>query len=826
MSDRANFCPITGLHAGPVLPSAAGPKEEANINKHGNGDQNSEENDGKMESNKLDKLRNKLDDLNKRLDVLHVVRTKGVFQRVKQLRKEISLTKRRMTFLQQQQKNNSCNTSIPIAPLSVDSGLKKPNGRSVPPRSSRKRNVCRSLEDELTDSTVLEKSSLCDEGNSTAKRLRLSSDAMELLSASSLSSTTIITDFGGAPRPPSIPEPTISKFRPASRRSRLMSNTNLTHLKAKSPDRKTHSTPENVNKIKVTNSLLSKTLSFISPVRGDDKHPLVSDENKEPLANDKMLSTCHMRLRSFAPIKVDGAKPSRLARSKRCRKCSTSKEPEGKSNRCSVISADVEPTSEPKLPVPLPDLPVVPPLVRMSKRIQGRIKVESSTKNGLKLPTTTMANGDINNSIIKNESLKEGNPQKDFMRRLTRSSSMLSQNLPQPSEKDSILTECSSSTDHHLIKSNFIERSSNLSPEDEKMLTISPIVLVEKSSAKKTGQSTEEIDSSYESSYSLDSTDSSSTRKESTEVQEFSSQNDSNISDISKSIPSSDTEPSLNQSSVLCESKGDNKVEKASPSSSSTCSKDAEDLLTIFLPGDVAWAKTKGYPWYPAMIITKDCQPAEEPSVYFQNLIPPEAVSALRSKFTIPVHLVRFFDKRKNWQWLPRSKLDKIGADQKFDKERIGSVRQSILRKDIKRAYESALHQRRTALQKTLDDDRGKAEKSPAKRKIGIQSRQTRTLEKGQDVAREIGKNAAGNKQNYSSESTVDSVLEAQSPPPTDVSEVASQQPVMNCSQQFLNLSFQSEKLDAELSPNLQLVISQQPKMLSCTQWSHCFADV
>lgn len=825
MCNRANFCPITGLHAGLVLPSAMEPKDNANVNEYGNSDRNLEENDGKMESNELDKLRSKLDDLNKRLDVLHVVRTKGVFQRAKQLRKEISLTKRRMTFLQQQQKNNnSCNATIPLTLPSADSDLKKPDGRDVvPPRNTRKRNVCRSLEEELTDSTVQEKSSVCDEGNSPSKRPRLSSDATELLSASSLSSTTIVTDFGGASQLPNIPELAISKFRPASRRSRLTSNTNLSHLKAKSPDRKTHSTPESVNKIKITNSLLSKTLSFLSPVRGDAKCPLVSDENKEPLANDKMLSTCHMRLRSFAPIKADGVKPSRLIRSKKCRKCSTSKEQQVKDieaqDQHSVISAGVEMSAESKLRVSSPDLTVVPPPapVRMSKRIQGRIKVESSTKNGLKLPATTTASGNINNSVVNNESLKEDALQKDVVRRLTRSSSMLSQNLPQPSEKDSILTECSSSTDHHLIKSNFIERSSNLSPEDEKMLTISPIVLVEKSSAKKTGQSTEEIDSSYESSYSLDSTDSSSTRKETTEVQDFTSQNDSNISDVNKSIHSSDIELSLNQSSILCESKEENNVEKTSQSSSSTCSKDVEDLA-VFLPGDVVWAKTKGYPWYPAMVITKDCQPAEEPSVYFQNLIPPETVSSLRSKFTIPVHLVRFFDKRKNWQWLPRSKLEAIGNDQKFDKERIAYVRQSILRKDIKRAYDSALHHRRMAHQKTLDNDRGKAEKSPTKRKIGNQRGQSKNFEKGQDGAKEMGTNAKGNKQNDLSESTVDSVLEAQSPLPMSETSVASQQPVMNCSQQFLNLSFQSEKLDADLSPNLQLVISQQPKMLSCTQ--------
>ncbi|XP_043247226.1 bromodomain-containing protein 1-like [Amphibalanus amphitrite] len=111
-------------------------------------------------------------------------------------------------------------------------------------------------------------------------------------------------------------------------------------------------------------------------------------------------------------------------------------------------------------------------------------------------------------------------------------------------------------------------------------------------------------------------------------------------------------------------------------------------------PLDIVWAKCRGFPWYPALII----DPKMPRTGYFHNLVPipvpPEDVLALAANHTSPMYLVLFFDAKRTWQWLPRTKLEPLGVDPALDKAKLVESRKANDRKAVKTAYEKAiLHQ-------------------------------------------------------------------------------------------------------------------------------------
>ena len=78
-------------------------------------------------------------------------------------------------------------------------------------------------------------------------------------------------------------------------------------------------------------------------------------------------------------------------------------------------------------------------------------------------------------------------------------------------------------------------------------------------------------------------------------------------------------------------------------------------------PLDLVWAKCRGYPWYPALIIN----PKMPRTGYFHNgvpiPVPPVEVLNLAESHTRPHYLILFFDNKRTWQWLPRDKLEPLG---------------------------------------------------------------------------------------------------------------------------------------------------------------------
>ncbi|XP_066598940.1 bromodomain-containing protein homolog isoform X2 [Prorops nasuta] len=108
----------------------------------------------------------------------------------------------------------------------------------------------------------------------------------------------------------------------------------------------------------------------------------------------------------------------------------------------------------------------------------------------------------------------------------------------------------------------------------------------------------------------------------------------------------------------------------------------------------LVWAKCRGYPWYPALII----DPSTPRGTIHKGVpipAPPDDVLALAVNYKEPVFLVLFFDTKRTWQWLPGEKLEKLGVSQEIDEAKLVESRKPADRKAVKKAYQEALHYRK-----------------------------------------------------------------------------------------------------------------------------------
>lgn len=124
----------------------------------------------------------------------------------------------------------------------------------------------------------------------------------------------------------------------------------------------------------------------------------------------------------------------------------------------------------------------------------------------------------------------------------------------------------------------------------------------------------------------------------------------------------------------------------------STLSPDTETELT---PLDLVWAKSRGYPSYPAMIVDPDMP--QEGLLHNGIPIPVPPVEVLKLGEGRPTEgeerlfLVLFFDAKRTWQWLPRNKLLPLGADDTVDKLRLMEGKKPSVRKSVHSAYDRAI---------------------------------------------------------------------------------------------------------------------------------------
>lgn len=119
--------------------------------------------------------------------------------------------------------------------------------------------------------------------------------------------------------------------------------------------------------------------------------------------------------------------------------------------------------------------------------------------------------------------------------------------------------------------------------------------------------------------------------------------------------------------------------------------------VTVALePLKLVWAKCSGYPSYPALIIDPHM-----PRVGLQlNRVsipqPPSDVlrigEQMQYKAEEKLYLVLFFDNKRSWQWLPRSKMVPLGIDKTIDKIKMMEGRTSSIRKAVQIAFSRAMN--------------------------------------------------------------------------------------------------------------------------------------
>ncbi|XP_058462395.1 bromodomain-containing protein homolog isoform X2 [Malaya genurostris] len=123
----------------------------------------------------------------------------------------------------------------------------------------------------------------------------------------------------------------------------------------------------------------------------------------------------------------------------------------------------------------------------------------------------------------------------------------------------------------------------------------------------------------------------------------------------------------------------------------STSEAEAFPEKPLLEPLKLVWAKCRGYPWYPALIIDPDI-----PSGFVHNGVPlpapPADVLALKANYDEPVFLVLFFDVKRTWQWLPANKLELLGVNKELDQNKLVESRKPTERKAVNKAYQEALH--------------------------------------------------------------------------------------------------------------------------------------
>ncbi|XP_060087520.1 bromodomain and PHD finger-containing protein 3 isoform X5 [Heteronotia binoei] len=112
-------------------------------------------------------------------------------------------------------------------------------------------------------------------------------------------------------------------------------------------------------------------------------------------------------------------------------------------------------------------------------------------------------------------------------------------------------------------------------------------------------------------------------------------------------------------------------------------------------PLELVWAKCRGYPSYPALII--DPEMPREGLLHNGVPIPVPPLEVLKlgeqkqAEAGEKLFLVLFFDNKRTWQWLPRDKVVPLGVDDTVDKLKMMEGRKTSIRKSVQVAFDRAM---------------------------------------------------------------------------------------------------------------------------------------
>uniref|UniRef100_A0A669P4A7 Bromodomain containing 1 n=1 Tax=Phasianus colchicus TaxID=9054 RepID=A0A669P4A7_PHACC len=108
---------------------------------------------------------------------------------------------------------------------------------------------------------------------------------------------------------------------------------------------------------------------------------------------------------------------------------------------------------------------------------------------------------------------------------------------------------------------------------------------------------------------------------------------------------------------------------------------------SVLEPLKVVWAKCSGYPSYPALIIDPKMPRVAGHHNGVTIPVPPLDVlkigEQMQTKSDEKLFLVLFFDNKRSWQWLPKSKMVPLGIDETIDKLKMMEGRNSSIRKAV-----------------------------------------------------------------------------------------------------------------------------------------------
>uniref|UniRef100_A0A3B4UQG8 Bromodomain containing 1b n=1 Tax=Seriola dumerili TaxID=41447 RepID=A0A3B4UQG8_SERDU len=116
----------------------------------------------------------------------------------------------------------------------------------------------------------------------------------------------------------------------------------------------------------------------------------------------------------------------------------------------------------------------------------------------------------------------------------------------------------------------------------------------------------------------------------------------------------------------------------------------------VLEPLKLVWAKCRGYPSYPALIMEPRVRKTACQHNGVELPLPPldvlRAGERMQFRSAEKLFLVHFFDSKRSWQWLPRSKMAPFGINQTLDRIKLTEARSAHFRKAVRLAFDRAMN--------------------------------------------------------------------------------------------------------------------------------------